>query len=54
MFQNLPEVESESNGFMSLVGGLPRQHNVESLALLLLITCIQVYNEKEQQVRKKF
>lgn len=50
---NLPEAEFESTGVIYLVRAISRERNVESLAWLLLIVCIDVYGEKEQQVRKK-
>lgn len=51
--ENLPEAEFETTGVTYLVREISRENNVESLAWLLLIVCIDGYGEKEQQVRKK-
>lgn len=51
--ENLLEAEFETTGVIYLVREISRENNVESLARLLLIVCIDGYGEKEQQVRKK-
>lgn len=51
--ENFPKAELKRNGMSSSAGEISQQHNVESVAWLLLIICLQVCSEKEQVKQKE-
>lgn len=51
--KNLPEAKLKTNGQISLANEISRQHNIDSVGWILLVTLMQLYNEKEQAKQGK-
>lgn len=49
----LYEAKLKSNGLITLVEEISRQHNGESVEGLLLVIFMHIYNEKKQQIGQK-
>lgn len=50
---NLPEAKVKSRGLVSPVEAISRQHNIESVTWLILISLKQICNEKDQTGQKE-
>jgi hypothetical protein len=53
-FKNLPQAKLRSKGLFSLAEEISRQPNIDFVVLLLVITLLQVYKEKEQVGQKQY